>query len=270
MLLKCVNSECWSSEYYSFHKKALAFKISRNALACTILKILCCRKTSQITNNLSSRISIKSFCGKNFTRSPNSIPMIHQDNAQIVWSIEHRMWTRRYPWGIQRLVSTHLVGAYSWLLITESPGPDQIFMGGGYFCPAKNRVLLAKWAKSSGSLTCSCIADSLSHTVCVETKKTVYFIAKISVITTENILWYLMRNLKPKLRSFCSHFLWLFLKLSIGQQYYWSSQWLSYHCIDLYAIIKLSNEKGGKWPTVPNLAGMLSKNVWGICNNEEK
>ena len=26
MLLKCVNSECWSSEYYSFHKKALAFQ----------------------------------------------------------------------------------------------------------------------------------------------------------------------------------------------------------------------------------------------------
>ena len=79
-----------------------------------------------------------------------------------------------------------------------------------------------------------------------------------------------MGDLQPKLSSFYGHFVLLFLKLSIGQQYYWSSQWLSYHCTDLYAIIKLSNEKGGKWPTVPNLAVMFSKNVWGICNNEEK
>ena len=120
------------------------------------------------------------------------------------------------------------------------------------------------------NLTCSYIADSLSYTMCVEPNNTVYFIAKIPVITAENILWYLMGDLEPKLCSFFGHFVLLFLKLSIGQQYYWSSQWLSYHCTDLYAIINLSNEKGGKWPTVPNLVGMFSKNVWGICNNEEK
>ena len=35
----------------------------------------------------------------------------------------------------------------------------------------KNRVFLVKWAKNTGSLTCSCIADSLSHSTFVETNK---------------------------------------------------------------------------------------------------
>ena len=77
--------------------------------------------------------------------------MIAAPNTVIIFTGE----TRRYPWGIQR----------EW-------------GGGGNF--AKNKVFLAKWTKNSGkakwtknsrSLTCSCIADSLAHTTCVETNK---------------------------------------------------------------------------------------------------
>ena len=109
---------------------------------------------------------------------------------------------RWHLWRIQRLVSIHLGGSIlgnsklkspqfslgggdSWQL--KAPvTTDQIFISGymgwgwgygewevGYSWPAKNRVLLAKWAKNSGSLTCSCIADSLSHTMCLEINQTI-------------------------------------------------------------------------------------------------
>ena len=39
----------------------------------------------------------------------------------------------------------------------------------------KNRVFLAKWAKNSPRPTCYCIADSLSHTMCVETAELLQF-----------------------------------------------------------------------------------------------
>ena len=61
---------------------------------------------------------------------------------------------------------------YSWQLKTQSPTfwPTFHFQGGrGVFLASQEWALLVKWAKSSGSLACSCIADSLSHTTCVET-----------------------------------------------------------------------------------------------------
>ena len=126
--------------------------ISRNALACTILKILCCRKTSQITNNLSLRIPVKSFCGKNLKRSPISTPMIpmynNQDNAQIVWQIEHRMWTRRYLWGIQRLVSTHLLGGGGVFLATQNSKSESwpnFHWGEGVFLATQNSKVGYYW-----------------------------------------------------------------------------------------------------------------------------
>ena len=56
--------------------------------------------------------------------------------------------TRRYPWGIQWLVSTY-------------QGKE----GGGGVLPGQNRVLWQKWAKNVHSLACSCITDSLTHTL---------------------------------------------------------------------------------------------------------
>ena len=86
-------------------------------------------------------------------------------------SVSFRDTTRRYPWGIQSLVSTHPFhhvpnqnvwgGCILSNLKLKVPSPDQIFMGGGGSFP-KNRVFLAKWTKKSPSSTCSCIADSLS------------------------------------------------------------------------------------------------------------
>ena len=102
------------------------------------------------------------------------------------------MW---YPWGIQRLVSTHQFlhmshfrwggprtqSAKSWstfifgggdnfaglrLKVSKSLMRSSNHPGGGDYWLVKNKVKLQKWAKYSRSLTCSCITQSLTH-LCV-------------------------------------------------------------------------------------------------------
>ena len=71
---------------------------------------------------------------------------------------------------------------YSKLKVTS----NQIYISGGGGSRggrgsfAKNRVLFAKWTKNSGSPACSCITDSLSYTMFVETKIS---LAKVTLVT---------------------------------------------------------------------------------------
>ena len=43
---------------------------------------------------------------------------------------------------------------------SKVPSSGQLFIGGGGGILLKSRVFLGKWSKNSGSLACSCIADS--------------------------------------------------------------------------------------------------------------
>ena len=70
------------------------------------------------------------------------------------------MWrlTRRYPLGIQRLVSTHFLGLGVYLgnskLKVPSPGPDFYFRGGGLFLTTQNSKskVLAKFRVGGGGI----------------------------------------------------------------------------------------------------------------------
>ena len=54
-------------------------------------------------------------------------------------------------------------GGYSWIVKTQcaKSWPNLNFRGGVYSWVVKNSVFLGKCSKNSGSLACSCIADSL-------------------------------------------------------------------------------------------------------------
>ena len=88
--------------------------------------------------------------------------------------------TRRYPWGIQRLVPTHSskgcsgVGRGSILGNSKPkvPSPDQIFIWWGWGSSWPR--IGYSWQNEQKSLQAKawcCITDSLSHTMCVETNK---------------------------------------------------------------------------------------------------
>ena len=119
----------------------------------------------------------------------------------MCWICFWTTWTRWYLWGIQWLVSTHYLGRKGVFLTTQnsksqvlvkfpfsrgggeggilgyselkvsSLGQISIFVGRGLFLTTLELILLAKWIINSGSPTCSCITDSVSHTMCVETNQ---------------------------------------------------------------------------------------------------
>ena len=86
---------------------------------------------------------------------------------------QNNFTTRRYPWGIQRLVSTHSGGG---VFLATQKSKSQVlinfhFLGRGHSLPRigyswknKPKILHAQAR--------SCITVSLSHTMCVETKGT--------------------------------------------------------------------------------------------------
>ena len=93
---------------------------------------------------------------------------------------------RRYPWGIQRLVSIHQLphespGGTLDQVKSQVPSPHQIFIsegrrrGGVLWTPHSSNTWVGVpkefCTKNFYSLACSCIADSRSHTMCGETKK---------------------------------------------------------------------------------------------------
>ena len=115
----------------------------------------------------------------------------------LIWSKWTNAIMRRYPWGIHRLVSTHSRGGILGNSKLKVSSHDKIFIfswGEGVFLATQNSKsqVLTKFSFRGGgildttflkyfsrgtqgilhqnftSLACSCIADSLSHTTCVE------------------------------------------------------------------------------------------------------